>query len=290
MRYNLLQKIEATDPLARLFNDYLKGLSTLAIMSEPSYVTMAELRALFLRTGKARDRNYLRHSARRYFELTVLRNSLHDIHRHVLETIALLEGFFTDYNGDLQRYAIENRLALIKEYGSDDERDWYRDNEADEAEAWKVTYKDDPESLSHYTLHADLGLHFGSDSRGEHLGTSGPADFYPYTTMVEQQSEFSFRKLLSSFTKQEVTLTRAAEDGSQLPMTLADHLENEMNEDIRSNELVLRFNTALAMCVEIAKHFPQLPLDQPAPYQALLDCLRAVRDVETEPGEMLHYA
>lgn len=288
MRYNLLQKIDATDPLAHLFNDYLKGLSTLAIMSEPSYVTMAKLCALFLKTGKARDRNHLRHSARRHFELTVLRNSLHDIHRHVRETIALLEGFFTDYDGDLQRYAVKNRLTLIAEYGSDEESDWYRDHEADEVEAWKVAYKDDAESLSHYTLHADLGLHFGSDSRGEHLGTSGPADFYPYTMMVAQQSEFSFRKLLGSFTTQEVTFTRVAADGSQLPMTLADHLEDEMNEDIRSNELVLRFNRALAMCVEIAKHFPQLPLDQPAPYQALLDCLRAVRDVETGPGQTLH--
>ncbi len=218
----------------------------------------------------------------------MLWHSLHDLHRYVLETITLFERFFTDYGGDLQRYAIENRLTLIKEYGSDEESDWYRDDESDESEARKVTYKDDPESLSH-TLHADLGLHFGSDSRSEHLGTSGPADFYPYTTMVEQQSEFSFRKMLASFTKQEVTFTRVAEDGSQRPMTLADHLEDEMNEDIRSRELVSRFNMALALCAEIAKHFPQLPLDQPAPYQALLDCLRAVRDVETEPGEALHY-
>lgn len=282
MRYDLLKKIDAADPLACLFNEYLKGLSTLAIMSEPCYVTMAEVRALLLKTGKARDRNHLRHSARRYFELTVLRNSLHDIHQHVVESIALLERFFADYGGDLQRYAIENRLRLIDEYGSDEESDWYRDNEADESEKWKVAYKDDAESLKHYTLHADLGLHFGSDSRGEHLGTSGPDDFYPYTTMVQQQSEFSFRKMLNSFTKQEVTFTRLAEDGSELPMTLADHLEEEMNEDIRSNDLVLRFDTVLAMCVEIAKHFPYIPLDQPGPYEALLDCLRLVRDVQTE--------
>ncbi len=107
--------------------------------------------------------------------------------------------------------------------------------------------------------------------------------------MVEQQSEFSFRKMVSSFTKQEVTFTRVAEDGSQTPMTLADHLEDEMNEDIRSSELVSRFNRALALCAEITKHFPQLPLDQPAPYQALLDCLCAVRNVEPQPGEALHY-
>jgi hypothetical protein len=49
-------------------------------------------------------------------------------------------------------------------------------------------------------------------------------------------------------------------------MSLADHLEDEMNEDIRSNELVLGFDTILAMCVEVAKHFPLLPIDQPERY------------------------
>jgi hypothetical protein len=124
----------------------------------------------------------------------------------VLEAITLLERFFADYGGDLQRYPIENRLQFIDKYGSDDELDWYRVNEADEHEEWKLAYKDDAETLAHYTLHADLSLHFGSDSRSEHLGTSAPEAFYPYTTMVQQQSEFSFRKMLSSSTKPEVTL------------------------------------------------------------------------------------
>lgn len=63
-------------------------------------------------------------------------------------------------------------------------------------------------------------------------------------------------------------------------MTLADHLEDEMNEDIRSNDLVLRFDTTLAMCGAVATLFPDLPADQATPYQALLDCLRLVRDVQ----------
>jgi hypothetical protein len=93
------------------------------------------------------------------------------------------------------------------------------------------------------------------------LGTSGPEAFYPYTTLIQQQSKFFFCKMFSSFTKHAVTFTRVAEDGDHAPMTLADHLEEEINEDICSNELVLRFDTVLAMCVEVAKHFPLLPLD-----------------------------
>lgn len=283
MRYNLLQKIDATDPLAVLFNQYLKGLSTLAIMAEPSYVTMAEVRTRYTKTGKAKDRNYLRHSARRFFELTVLRNSLHDLHRHVLDAIALLEDFFATYQGELTRYAIENRLRVIGEHGSDEDDDWYRDNEADEAEPWKVTYKDDEHSLRHYTLHAELGRFFDSESRGEYIGTSGPEAFYPYTSMVAQQSEFSFRKMLENVTGKQVTFTQVAADGSHTPMTLADHLESEMNEDIRSQNLVLRFDTTLAMCAELGRAYRDLsPATGPAFYQAILDCLRLVRDVRVE--------
>ncbi|MGI4867823.1 MAG: hypothetical protein ACRYFZ_28155 [Janthinobacterium lividum] len=278
MRYDLLKKIDAADPLAQLFNQYLKGLSTLAIMAEPSYVTMNEVRTLYTKGGKAKDRNHLRHSATRYFELTVLRNSLHDLHHHVIDAIGLLESFFTQYEGDLTRYAIENRMHNIDEYGSEDESDWYREDEANEKEAWKVVYKDDNESLKHYTLYAELGHYFGTETRGEHIGTSGPGDFYPYTTMVEQQSAFSFRKMLSGAFGQEVMITRVAEDGTQAPMSLADHIEDEMNEDIRSADLVRRFDTTLAMCAELGRRFPKLATEAVDSYQFLLDRLRDVRD------------
>jgi hypothetical protein len=97
--------------------------------------------------------------------------------------------------------------------------------------------------------------------------------------MVQQQSAFSFRKILSAFTKQEVTLTHVAKDGSQTLMMLADHIEAERNADIRCADLVLRFDTVLVMCMEIAKHFRKMVA---ATYQLLLNCLRSVRDVQTE--------
>jgi hypothetical protein len=167
--------------------------------------------------------------------------------------IGLLESFFLQYEGNLTRYAIEK-------------------------EAWKVAYKDDEESLKHYTLHAELSHHFGTESRGEFIGTSGPEAFYPYTTMVQQQSAFSFCKMLSGAFGKEITITRLTEDGSQAPMTLADHIEDEMNEDIRSADLVLRFDTTLGMCAELGRRFPKLATDAVASYQFLFDCLRDVRD------------
>lgn len=278
MRYDLLQKIAATDPLAALFNQYLKGLSTLAVLAEPSYVTMAEVRTRYANTAEPKDLEDLKHSTRRFFELTVLRNSLHALHGYVLEAIAVLESFFAEYQGDLTRYAVENRLRLIEEYGSDEESDWYRNNEADESEPWKVVCKDDPASLKSYTLYTELDRFFGADTRGEHIGTSGPTDFYPYTTMVQQQSEFSFRKLAEGVWNTE--LVQVGEDGSTSPIPLADHLEREMNTDIRAADLVVRFNLVLGFCQVIRERYEALAPDDLLGYKTLLACLHKVRDVE----------
>lgn len=78
-------------------------------------------------------------------------------------------------------YAVANRLASLQEYGSEDDSDWYRDDERNEQEEWKLVVKDDPQSLAYYTLQHELGLLFhGHESRGEYIGTSGPEDFAPY--------------------------------------------------------------------------------------------------------------
>ena len=41
-------------------------------------------------------------------------------------------------------------------------------------------------------------------------------------------------------------------------LTLADHSDDEMNEDIRSANLGRRFDTTLAMCAELDRRFPKL--------------------------------
>jgi hypothetical protein len=291
MRYDLLKDIAATDPLARLFNDYLKGLSTTAIVTNPTYTTMAEVRTLYDKTGKAKDRNHLRHCAQRHYELTVVRNTLHDLHSHVLGAITELEDFFAQYRGNLFQYALDNRVATLKEYGSDDDSDWYRDNEADENEEWKVAYKDDPETLRQYSLWDTLGRYFGrGDTRGEYIGTSTYSDFYPYTAFVAQQSVFSFRKMLEAATGKEPTIVRVGEDGSHTPMSLGDHLEDELNEDLAGEELERRFNIVLDVCCQLGTLYRTQLFDPGSPfiYEKLLECLRAVRDVETQPGQTLH--
>lgn len=280
MRYQIMQPIEGTDTLAQLFNEYLNGLSTPMIFSEPSYTTMAEVREYTITKPRTKEAKNFRYCAQRYYELLILRQSLESIHDNVLKAIALLESFYATYEDNLLAFALDTRRKLLDEYGSEDETDWEEDGYDEQGEKkWKITHKDDPESLQDYTLHAELGRFFGGEScgRGEYIGTSNAADFYPSTGMVAQQSEFSFRKMAEGAWG--ATLVRVSEDGSTEPIPLADHIEAEMNEDIRSASLVERFNAILTMCLGTAGHYQQMHPDNLQGYEMLHFYLQKVRDV-----------
>lgn len=282
MRFFLsLQSVKGKDALAALFNEYLKGLHTQAIVSEPTYYTVAESHQHTRTAPKTNEAHCYHSCAMRYYELTILVNSLESIHSHVLAAISLLEGFQAKYGDDLLSYARDNRRHCINEYGSDDAEDWYRDNEADESEKWKITDTTDPERLKHHTLKAELGRFIGgeiTETRGEYIGTSGPNDFTMHTLLVAQQSEFSFRKMAEGMWG--ATLVRVQQDGTTAPIPLADHIEDEMNVDIKAASVTTRFNLVLGFCQVIRERYLALNPDYLIGYTVLLDCLRKVRDVE----------
>ena len=284
-RSKMLNQLAPVDNLALLFNEYMQGLDTLALMADPCYTTMAEVRLHTVTKPRTKEAKSYRHCAKRHYELLILGWSLQSIHDNVLKAIALLEGFYATYDENLLAYAIENRLKIINEYGSDEESDWEEDGlDEQDKQKWKVTVKTDPESLKHYTLHEELGSFFGGESagRGEYVGTSAPEDFYPNTAMVEQQSEFSFRKIVQGAWG--ANLVRVAEDGTTAPIPLADHIEDEMNTDIKAADVVTRFNGVLQLAWIMRNFFLKMdPYDLNA-YSQVHEGLTIMRDVKLAPA------
>lgn len=279
-RFQLMNKIAGTDKLAELFNAYLKGLDTMMMMAEPSYVTMAEVRAHTITKPKTKEAKNYQHCAKRYYELLVLRFSLENIHEYVLRAIASLEGFYATYDDNLLAYALDNRLKTINEYGSDDEADWEEDGlDEDGKQKWKITHRDTPEALKYYTLHEELSTLFGGESsgRGEAIGTSTYEDFYPSTGMVAQQSELSFRKMVQGAWGAD--LVRVQEDGTTSPIPLADHIEAEMNTDIKAAEVVDKFNGVLQLAWLARDFYLKMSPDDLSAYAQLYQALQYMRDV-----------
>lgn len=283
-RFKMLNQLAPVDNLALLFNDYMKGLDTLALMADPCYTTMAEVREYTITKPNTKAAKAYRHGAKRHYELLILGWSLESIHDNVAKAIALLEGFYTTYDENLLAYAIENRVKIIDEYGSDDQTDWQEDGLDEQGQQkWKVTVKTDTESLKHYTLHEELGSFFGGESsgRGEYIGTSTYEDFYPNTSLVEQQSEFSFRKMAQGAWG--ATLVQVAEDGSTAPIPVADHIEAEMNTDIKAADVVARFNGVLQLAWLMRSFYLKMdPYDFNA-YGQILEGLQIMRDVKLVP-------
>jgi hypothetical protein len=280
MRHDILPRINSEDQLAGLFNAYLEGLSTLEIVFTPRE-TMRECRQAFERNKpKESSKHTMAKQAQVFYELTVVGNSLQGIHQSVVGAVALLQDFFTTYGGDLHRYAVANRLADLQEYGSEDDSDWYRDDESDEQEEWKPVVKEDPQSLAYYTLHHELGAFFnGHESRGEYIGTSGPEDFASYTRAVATQTDTSFRKMTSQLGGPDLTISRLTPEGELTPVSLADQIEDELNEDIRNGRVADLFNRVLTLGLGAAQLYERLPTDRVDEYRTLLGLLSCMLEV-----------
>lgn len=290
MRYDVLENIkpeegQELDNLGQLFNAYMGRLSLLEATAFPRE-NMRELRRLWLDQApkpklnkqEKKQAQMLLSTMPKFYHLQILSNSLADIHRHVGWAIKCLSDFFTTCEGDLKRYAIENRLRCIEENGSEDDSDWHREDEADDSpEAWKVVYKDDEQALKDYTLHDELKQHFAAaDWRGEHIGSSGVDDFAYHTLLVSQAASFSPFKAIAKFTGVEIPIYRQNEAGEMVPQSAADRIENEVNDELRDVRVACYFNQILTRleaantCYSVAK--------ESADYNTLLGQLESIRD------------
>ena len=276
-----LRRIDAEDQLAQLFNAYMKGLSTLEIMSEPTYETMRGVHEAF--RGSRRQKNEMAQQARRFYELHVLGGALRGIYHNLLGALETLEKFFDEYGGNLTHYAAAQRMESLDEHGGGEDDDWREDGVDEQGRStWAVVYKDDPEALAPYTLRSRLAYYFGSDTRGEHLGTSDVEHFWRYTLCVENESAFSFRKMMEMMTGQEAAIVQVQPDGTHTPMTLGDHLEDELNQDIRNGELVQVFQHAIR-CQNATGWFFNGHTDDttgPEVWRAMLRVLQGLRDLD----------
>lgn len=289
MRYSLLEPLQANDNLAALFNAYFERLSSSVIVFTPG-LSMGEFHRLYiappvgLTKPEKKEAKHLLRAMPEFYHLHVLAHALHDLHRHVTRAIDLLTALFNDHGGDLNRYAIESRQRIIAEYGSDDDHDWYRDNEADESEPWKVVYKDDPASLALYTLAADLEEHFvGADGRGEYIGSSQPHDFARFTLQVERASDLDPLKFLSERSGHDIPLYRQNDAGEFVPMSLGERAEGQLNDELENVRLAAWFRQIIAAVHHAATlHARATTTDQ---YRELLTQLLQVRDCQglTEP-------
>ena len=301
MRHFILEKIQpeegqTLDNLGQLFNAYAHRLSMLESSATPRE-NMRDFRRLFTEQATTKLTKQEKRIAEgmsgriiQFYHLQVLSNSLHDLHRYVNGAIDKLVDFSATYGGDLQRYAIENRLRSIDEYGSEEDSDWEEDGlDADGQQKWKVAYKDDKKSLKPYTLREDLEHYFpGGHWRGEHIGASMVEDFACYTRMVAHSAEFSPFKAIAKFTGTELPIYHQNEAGEMVPQTAADRIESEVNEELIDVRVACYFDQIIERLTRAAASYKKAKTA--ADYHTLHGQLESIRDCVglLEPANPLH--
>ncbi len=267
MRATALKRIEATTPLAQLFNAYLLGLHTQEIFSVPRE-SMRACRIAFAAEaqGEVPDLSIVE-QAQRYYELTVLSNALGQLYRCIEQAAELLASFYAEHGGDLTAYAMANRRHLLNEYGGGEDADWHHNGTG---EGWEVTETTEPTRLAEYSLHQQLAQFFAHpSSQGEYIGTSGPSDFHLFTLAVKHQTEFVPRKMFAALGGAELPLYRPDESGRMVPMPVIDQIEQEINQDVANEALATRFVAVLNTCQQLANLYALMPSDQLAGYRVL---------------------
>lgn len=283
MRRSISEKIKAKDRLAALFNAYLDRLADLELCATPTG-SMKGFRRLFtdapagLSERESEQAKHLLAFIPQFYHLRILFDSLNSLHRHVINAIQLLDSFFAEYGGDLTRYAIANRLHSIAEWGSDEDSDWCRTDEANESEPWKVVFKDDAESLAPYTLGSELAVYFAdSEEQSERIGTSQAVDFACYTRIVDHATTFDLFKALAS-TGQEIPTCRQNESGELVRQSLGELTENQLNDELMNRRVAAQFEQTLDALSNAAALYPFAT--DAADYAELLAQLQRVRDCQ----------
>lgn len=279
MRFTL-EKIDASTPLAELFNAYLAGLSTLGICYTPRE-SMRDCRVAFAAEAKGVIPEFpIVMRAQRYYELTVLSNSLNSLHWCVERAAELLDSLYSEHDGDLTAYAIANRRETLTECGGGEDADWQWNGTGNPkaGEGWEVTETTDPARLDSYSLHQELAQYFATNNTdGEAIGSSGPIDFHHYSLAVEHQTDFAPRKMFAAMGGGELTTYRQDEEGQLAPIPIADQIEREINEDIANEGLVGRFAAVLDMGMEAARLYANLKTKGAGGYQQLFDLLTVMQ-------------
>jgi hypothetical protein len=241
-----MKRIEAEDNFAKLANKYMNSLFDLECAFSPHYYSMREYKAF-----QVFESDVIRKSEEMTFQLTILSNSLSSVHECILGASGLIQTYLNEYDGDWRHYASVNRVETIKEYGGEDE-----DFNQDES----IRFKDDSESLSSYTIHAELSRFIESkDSqvRGEYVGTSHPADFSELSALVRNKNDFN---ILSFFRDQghDIPMYVENQKGEMEQLSTLDRLGKEGYEDILNAELVDIFNLVLLDCKELSEFYQAL--------------------------------
>lgn len=280
--------------LGHLFNAYAARLSGLEVQAVPGEtlreyhrLTVGPLKNLS-KPDRAKARG-IKAAQDRLYVLALLDNTLHDTHNCVLAACNILSDLFNLYDGDLHRFAVQERLKQIAQFVPGDDEDMAAVMSAEDlaeyhaeweptepGQPWRVKYKDDEASLAPYTVKDQLAPFFASLHECPHvdrIGSTTPDDFAYFTEAVAAYSAGHKTSHLGPglgvYRPNQTT-------GEYEQQTYAQRVENEAKDALTDNQVAEHFKQVLRRM-----HFVNglaLMLTDATSYRELLNELVIIRD------------
>lgn len=305
MRFRIFEHIVSVEEdmplcnLAHLFNGYMSRLHALEVAAYPQE-TLGEFHRLTVTVPQAHMKDVSQKdldksdavlaAAERYYLLSVVNNSLHDLHLCVVAACNALGEFFNRYDGDLHYYAVQNRYRLIAEFvpGTEQElSEMYPDDLADFLANWEPAlpgqpwpwipiHKEDAESLAPYTLPAEISHYFaplGEDRTIERIGSTLPDEWDYFTEAVR---EYSANLPKASQLGEGAGVYRANAAGEFEQQSVAQRVENELNDGMNDHRVAGWFQQIMHRLQYVAGL--SVMLTDAASYRELYDELLTIRD------------
>lgn len=269
MSYQLFTPIEevATDRLAQIFNAYLYQLGSAEAVTAPRE-SMQQAQDL-LTAQEIDEAEAVAEMSSRLYSLQVLAQALPDLYQHLQAAhIELLWWTNEDKEDDDQnflRYAASRRLEDAELFGYTDGADLSEDGKT-------IRLRDEPEALAPFQLARMLAPHFASDSlNGERIGSSGPAAYGYWSTLILNQTRFTLRDPTRSATADNL-MTYQQPEAPSLDLPAATEPDARFSEEAQAlygTALVNQFEAVLIRCQEAAALYGSLAADDAAGFQRL---------------------
>lgn len=283
--------------LGHLFNAYTSRLHRLEVAAYPQE-TLGEYHRLTVTIPDTcpkdvSEKDHAKADAllaaqEQFYYLTVVNGALHDLHLCVLGACNALGEFFTSYGGDLQLYAVQNRLRRIVDYLPDADyelAEMHPDDRADllnnytqgvDGQPWQPIHKEDAESLAPYTLLAEIGHYFAplcEDRTIERIGATLPAE---WDALTEEVRNYSACHPKASQLPEGAGVYRRNAAGEYEQQSVAQRVENELNDGLTDARVAGYFQQLMQRLQYVAGLAAMLT--DAASYRELYDELMAIRD------------
>ena len=200
-------------PLAKLFNRILFKVETIRVMSSPRIFD--DLHGE-MATEKMQN----------FYETILWEKWIQGVWKRLEDWAEVINGYFEEYNGSWEYYALSQRLDFIKQWGSDDVDDYNPDGSIKTEEITR-------EQLKYHTVFKDLYFKECFDI----VQDTKPNDLFSLVCSLGALSNMSVIDVLQDISSKQVPIFIADGQGGLRQASFVDKTEVKLNQTIEADNL-----------------------------------------------------